>query len=93
VKIAQDFVREIATDQGSATIVRATIALARELGMVAIAEGVESPEQFELLKAWGCSQMQGFYFAKPLGPEDILPLLRRGKIRGPLVMAAAKTAA
>ena len=83
VKIAQDFVRQIAFDPGSAAIVRATIALARELGMVAIAEGVETREQFELLKAWGCTQMQGFYFAKPLAPEDVLPLLLRGRILEP----------
>jgi diguanylate cyclase (GGDEF)-like protein len=83
VKIAQDFVRQIAIDPGSAAIVRATIALARELGMVAIAEGVETREQFELLKAWGCTQMQGFYFAKPLAPEDVLPLLLRGRILEP----------
>ncbi len=92
VKIAQDFVRQIAFDPGSAAIVRATIALTRELGMVAIAEGVETREQFELLKAWGCTQVQGFYFAKPLAPEDILPLLLRGRILEPTA-TFGKTAA
>jgi len=92
VKIAQDFVRQIAFDPGSAAIVRATIALARELGMVAIAEGVETREQFELLKAWGCSQMQGFYFAMPLAPEDVLPLLLRGRILEPTAMSGKAAA-
>ena len=83
VKIAQDFVRQITVDAGSAAIVRATIGLVRELGTTSIAEGVETAEQFELLKAWGCSEMQGFYFARPLSPKDILPLLRRGRIAQP----------
>ena len=82
VKIAQDFVRQITIDAGSAAIVRATIGLVRELGTKSIAEGVETAEQFELLKAWGCSEMQGFYFARPLSAKDILPLLRRGKSLG-----------
>ena len=88
VKIAQDFVRQITIDAGSAAIVRATIGLVRELGTRSIAEGVETAEQFELLKAWGCSEMQGFYFARPLGPKDILPLLRRGRIARPRAEAA-----
>ena len=92
VKIAQDFVRHITVDSDSAAIVRVTIGLARELGMVAIAEGVETVEQLDLLKAWGCREAQGFYFARPLGPEDVFLLLRRGRIVEPL-STAAKTAA
>ncbi len=88
VKIAQDFVGQITVDAGSAAIVRATIGLVRELGTTSIAEGVETAEQFELLKAWGCSEMQGFYFAKPLSPKDVLPLLRRGRIARPDAEAA-----
>lgn len=82
VKVAQEFVRLIASDPGSAAIVKATIGLARELGMVAIAEGVETVEQFDLLKAWGCRQMQGYYFARPLAPEDLSTLLRRRMLPG-----------
>lgn len=92
VKIAQVFVGQIVSDPGSAAIVRATIALTRELGIVAIAEGVETIDQFELLKAWGCPQMQGYYFAKPLEPDDFLALLRRSKISESLALMG-KTAA
>jgi diguanylate cyclase (GGDEF)-like protein len=92
IKIAQDFVEHIANVSGSAAIVRATIGLARELSINVIAEGVETIEQLELLKGWGCREGQGFYFAKPLEPDDLTPLLRRGRIlRGELV--SAKTAA
>jgi diguanylate cyclase (GGDEF)-like protein/PAS domain S-box-containing protein len=82
VKIAQEFVRLIASDPGSAAVVKATIGLASELGMVAIAEGVETVEQFDLLKAWGCRQMQGYYFARPLAPEELSTLLRRRILPG-----------
>ena len=92
IKIAQDFVEHIANVSGSAAIVKATIGLARELGINVIAEGVETVEQLELLKAWGCREAQGYYFAKPLAAEDLAPLLRRGTIvrQQPL---RAKTAA
>ncbi len=76
IKIAQVFVGRITSEPGSAAIVRATISLARELGLVAIAEGVETEEQFNMLKAWGCPQMQGYYFARPLASDDFFALLR-----------------
>lgn len=92
VKIAQDFVQKISFDPGSAAIVRATIGLAREMGMVSIAEGVETQEQLALLKAWGCLQVQGYYYSKPLEPGALLPLLLRRKILEPVV-PVAQTAA
>jgi len=72
VKIAQVFVAQIAFDAGSAAIVKAIIGLARELGMVSIAEGVETAEQLELLQSWGCHEVQGYYFAKPVEPEELV---------------------
>jgi diguanylate cyclase (GGDEF)-like protein/PAS domain S-box-containing protein len=80
IKIAQVFVEHIAHIAGSAAIVKATIGLARELGINVIAEGVETEEQLDLLKAWGCREAQGFYFAKPLAAEELTPLLHRGRI-------------
>ena len=53
IKIAQVFVDQITTDHGCAAIVRATLGLARELGIDVIAEGVETQQQADLLKAWG----------------------------------------
>ncbi len=92
IKIAQDFVRQISTDPGSSAIVRATIGLARELNMVTIAEGVETSEQLQLLKSWGCQQVQGFYYSKPLDADDLLPHLLRGKILKPKTNAAQSAA-
>ena len=57
-----------------------------------VAEGVETVKQLELLTGWGCLAAQGFYFAKPLGAEDLLPLLRHGRIRDSRVIAAQTAA-
>jgi diguanylate cyclase (GGDEF)-like protein/PAS domain S-box-containing protein len=80
VKIAQNFVIDLKADSSDAVIVKASIALARALGLRVIAEGVETAEQLDLLKAWGCPEAQGFYFAKPMPPEALEPLLRAGRI-------------
>jgi diguanylate cyclase (GGDEF)-like protein/PAS domain S-box-containing protein len=80
IKLAQEFIVDLVTDPRHAAIVQAAIGLARLLGIDMIAEGVETKEQLELLKSWGCRSAQGFYFAKPMLTEDVAPLLRQGKI-------------
>ena len=84
IKIAQNFVLELGTGAttaaGSAAVVKATIGLARELKIDVIAEGVETAEQLRLVTSWGCHEVQGFFFAKPLRAEDLEPLLRAGRI-------------
>ena len=80
IKIAQEFVKNIGIEPNDTAIVKATIGLARELGIGVIAEGVETANQLELLHAWGCQQAQGYYFAGPMPAEDILPLLRNGNV-------------
>ena len=92
IKIAQVFVGKIAYEPGSAAIVRATLGLARELGISVIAEGVDTAEQLALLRSWGCHEAQGFYLARPLTPTELVPLLRKGKI-DPSRLTLARTAA
>ena len=75
IKIAQTFVDNIETESRDAAIVRATLGLTRELGIPVIAEGVERGAQLDLLRAWGCPEVQGHYFSHPLGVEDISRLL------------------
>jgi diguanylate cyclase (GGDEF)-like protein/PAS domain S-box-containing protein len=86
IKIAQNFVRNLETTPRNAAIVKATIGLARELSITVIAEGVETPKQVELLKGWGCSEAQGFYFAKPLSEPDVTAMLRTGRTRSQAVV-------
>jgi EAL domain-containing protein (putative c-di-GMP-specific phosphodiesterase class I) len=79
IKIGQVFVLHLESIPGDVAIVKAIIGLARELGIMVIAEGVETREQFELLKGWGCAEVQGFYFARPLAAEDVTNLLSQGR--------------
>jgi diguanylate cyclase (GGDEF)-like protein/PAS domain S-box-containing protein len=83
IKIAQTFVRHLKTMPGDVAIVRATIGLAHEMGIMVIAEGVETVEQYDLLKGWGCAEVQGFYFSEPLTGEDVTLLLRAGGVLQP----------
>ena len=80
IKIAQAFTQQIVTESGSAAIVRATIGLARELGIKVIAEGIETARQLALLAEWGCREGQGYYFARPLSVGDLTPLLADGHV-------------
>ncbi|MFN3656685.1 MAG: putative bifunctional diguanylate cyclase/phosphodiesterase [Pseudolabrys sp.] len=82
IKIAQEFVRGIQEDTGDMTIVRATLSLARELGIKVIAEGVETERQLELLTAAGCRYIQGHYFSPPVPAAQAGALLRQGVLRG-----------
>jgi diguanylate cyclase (GGDEF)-like protein len=78
VKIARAFITQIVTDPGSEAIVRAITALAGQLGMAPIAEGIETEDQLQKVQECGCFEGQGFYFAKPLGLNAITPILQRG---------------
>ncbi len=80
IKIAQEFVKDIGVEANDTAIVKAAISLARELGIGVIAEGVETADQVRLLHEWGCRQAQGFYFAAPMRPEEVPPLLRSGSV-------------
>jgi diguanylate cyclase (GGDEF)-like protein/PAS domain S-box-containing protein len=80
IKIAQGFTRNVATEAGDASIVRAIISLAGELNIATIAEGIETRAQLDLIISWGCTQMQGFYYSRPVPPETIATILASGGI-------------
>ena len=71
IKIDRSFVKDITENVGSLNIVRAVAALAQGLGMIATAEGVETSEQLEKVRAEGCTEMQGYLFSRPLPAADI----------------------
>jgi EAL domain-containing protein (putative c-di-GMP-specific phosphodiesterase class I) len=75
IKIDRSFVATAARDAGSLNIVRAVTAMAKGLGMATTAEGVETPEQLELARAEGCTEVQGFYFGRPVPADEIEGML------------------
>jgi len=72
IKIDQSFVRAAATgERESAAIVHAILALARGLGVATTAEGVETAAQAEVMRDFGCDQLQGFHFGRPVAARDL----------------------
>jgi diguanylate cyclase (GGDEF)-like protein/PAS domain S-box-containing protein len=69
VKIDQSFVRHIETRSTDLALCKAVIAMAHELGMRVVAEGVETQGQRDLLVAAGCDLGQGYWFARPMDPQ------------------------
>lgn len=78
LKIDRSFVRDLISQNGRA-IVAAIISLAHSLGLVAVAEGVETEEQRALLSDLRCDQMQGYLFSPPVPAQTFETLLRSGK--------------
>ena len=75
IKIDRSFTASIASDHTHAVITQAIVQLAHHLGSKIVAEGVESREQLDALRRWGCDAVQGYYFSKPLNESELLSVL------------------
>ncbi|MBE0599198.1 MAG: EAL domain-containing protein, partial [Desulfuromonadales bacterium] len=75
LKIDRSFIRDVATDPSGASVVTSIIAIAHNLGLTAVAEGVETREQLAFLAGCGCDIFQGYLFSKPLPAEEFTTLL------------------
>lgn len=74
LKIDRSFIKDIPEDKNDIEIAYTIIAMAHNMGLTVVAEGVETREQWQLLKAQHCDHLQGYYFAKPMPMDDILKL-------------------
>jgi EAL domain-containing protein (putative c-di-GMP-specific phosphodiesterase class I) len=77
LKIDLSFVRDMMIDPESAAIVRAIIAMAHNLGLRTVAEGVETEDQLKYLRLHGCDEIQGYYISRPVSALEFEVLLRK----------------
>jgi diguanylate cyclase (GGDEF)-like protein len=77
IKIDRSFIEDVGSTDANFEIIKAVIALGRSLGMSTTAEGVETEEQLEAVRAHGCDEIQGFLFSRPLVERDALELITR----------------
>lgn len=82
LKIDRSFIRDVGTRSAAEAVVKSILALARNLGIECIAEGVETKQQYDYLKREACAEMQGFLFSHPLASADCTALLRNSKFKG-----------
>ena len=83
IKVDKSFVAGIPDDARQAAIVNAVIAMAHELGIKVVAEGVEAARQGEFLREAGCDLAQGFYYSHPLSADACADILRNGAVQVP----------
>jgi diguanylate cyclase (GGDEF)-like protein/PAS domain S-box-containing protein len=81
VKVDRTFVQNLAHDPVDRAIVRAVVDLADAMGIPAVAEGVEQPEQLACLEELGCHRAQGYLFSRPLSSSDLIELLERQPLK------------
>ena len=75
IKIDQSFVRDMLLQPDCAAIVKSVIALARDLRIGVVAEGVESTEQLDYLRQTNCDEVQGYLIGRAVQAKDVLALL------------------
>ena len=76
LKIDKSFITHIPDDRQSTTIVSTIASLAHGLGMGVIVEGVETLRQLKCVAGFGCEQVQGYYFSRPILPKEVSALLK-----------------
>jgi diguanylate cyclase (GGDEF)-like protein len=87
VKIDRSFISRLARDPQTSSIVRAAIDLSHALGLDAVAEGIEDEATLERLILLGCDLAQGYFIAKPMPADAVLPWLQR-QVAAPTVVRA-----
>ncbi|MEB3702119.1 EAL and GGDEF domain-containing protein [Candidatus Bealeia paramacronuclearis] len=81
IKVDQLFTRDITTNPAAAAIVRSAITLGHELQLEVVAEGIETQEQFDLIRLWGCDVGQGYFMSRPLFADDLTTWLETHSVK------------
>lgn len=79
LKLDRAFVRVLPHDRRAMSIVKAVVQMGKDLGMVVVAEGVETKDQLEALRELGVDGIQGYYYAKPMRADDLLNWIKEFK--------------
>jgi diguanylate cyclase (GGDEF)-like protein/PAS domain S-box-containing protein len=79
LKVDRSFIRNLPQDSEDKAITEAIITMGKTLSLTVVAEGVETKEQQDFLREQVCDEMQGFYFSKPIAPDQFGDLLREHK--------------
>jgi len=87
LKIDKSFIDKMTESLDASKLVTMIIQLARTLRLETVAEGVETEEQFSMIRDMGCDIIQGFFFSRPLSAEGMEDFLREGMIEGKDVLA------
>jgi diguanylate cyclase len=77
IKIDRSFVNRLAEERTSRSVVEAIISMAHALGKITVAEGVETNEQVQILRRLGCDLAQGYFFARPVAPQEMPAVVTR----------------
>jgi diguanylate cyclase (GGDEF)-like protein len=80
LKIDRSFVEGLPSDEDDATLVTTILALGQSLALEVVAEGVETREQEAFLKRYGCQQVQGYLYSKPLPVKEFIAVLEQSKL-------------
>jgi len=78
IKIDRSFVMDMMENSNDEEIVKSTIGLAHSLGLEVVAEGVETQESADRLRELGCDSLQGFFYSKPVSPEEFIAMAGKG---------------
>ena len=79
IKIDRSFVKEVTENSGSSSIIKAVVGIAADRNMTTTAEGVETRQQLETVRALGCTQMQGYLFSAARPAREIRTMLGSGE--------------
>jgi len=89
LKIDQSFVRQITATPSQTGIVSAIIAMGKNLKLSVVAEGVETAEELDFLQSRNCDEAQGYYFSRPVPPQQFVKLLEGTQAWNPFVLSYA----